>query len=551
MASLDTMRNANPQSLLISVLLMTFSFSQMVSCALSKEFSQSSIRSCVCTPSFSVGYNGRIQGFFKGKRGLRQGDPLSPYLFVIAMNWLSLMLNKGAENGVFGYHEKCKSSKLTHLCFADDLLIFTDGKLCSVQGVLSILNKFATHSGLTASIQKTSFVSSGLSQDQIDLIGATTGLTHGSLPVRYLGIPLCSQKLSLHNCAPLLQHIKDKVNSWSTRSLSFAGRLLLLNTVIAGVTNFWSSTFVLPKACISKINSLCGAFLWHGSAEGSHSARVSWETVTLAKEEGSIWVTWYKAEVLKGSLSNFWITKEKKKNSWFTNKLLKLGSIDDWITVKKFLAPVAANSMGIPLSATLHNLFVRDRWNIRPARSDRQVQIQAFLSSVTLSQLPDEYEWTIEGAIWNSGGVPRHSFHAWLVTLNRLPTRDRLLSWGLAVPATCLLCNQGDESRDHLFFSCSFSYELWIHHARRTETTPSTGWNDSLNRMQSLPGPPWRKKLQLIVWQAVIYSIWQERNARLHRNNAKTITTISSILDRTIRNKIHGSETQTQSELLR
>ncbi|CAN6812583.1 unnamed protein product, partial [Brassica oleracea] len=55
------------------------------------------------------------------------------------------------------------------------------------------------------------------------------------------------------------------------------------------------------------------------------------------------------------------------------------------------------------------------------------------------------------------------------------------------------------------------------------------------NRMQSLPGPRWRRKLQLIVWQDVIYSIWQEKNARLHRNTAKTITTISSILDRTIR----------------
>lgn len=222
--------------------------------------------------------------------------------------------------------------------------------------------------------------------------------------------------------------------------------------------------------------------------------------------------------------------------------------------------------MGVPLSATLHDLFVRDHWNIRPARSDRQVQIQLYLSSVTLSQLPDEYEWIIEGkiwlkyqtgtiykliknhaqtvpwkgAIWNSGGVPRHSFHAWLVTLNRLLTRDRLLTWGLVVPANCLLCNQGDESMDHLFFSCSFSSELWIHHARRIEVTPSTGWNDSLTRMQLLPGPFWCKKLQLIVWQAVTYSIWQERNARLHRNTSKTITTISSILDRTIRNKIQS-----------
>lgn len=162
------------------------------------------------------------------------------------------------------------------------------------------------------------------------------------------------------------------------------------------------------------------------------------------------------------------------------------------------------------------------------------MQIQVFLSSITLSQLP----W--KEAIWNSGGVPRHSFHAWLVTLNRLPTRDRLLSSGLTVPATCLLCNQGVESRDHLFFACSFSSELWTHHSRRINIGPLTTWSDSLNCMQSLSGLPWRRKLQLIVWQAVIYSIWQERNARLHRNTQKTVATISSILDITIRNKFQS-----------
>ena len=223
------------------------------------------LRACVCTPSFSVGYNGTIQGFFKGKRGLRQGDPLSPYLFVIAMNCLSHMLNQGAANGRFGYHAKCASSKLTHLCFADDLLIFTDGKLSSVQAIIDILHEFSRHSGLAISFQKTSFVTCAVPQDHIDLIASATGLTVASLPVRYLGIPLCSQKLSLHHCAPLIQHIKGKVNSWSSRALSFAGRLLLINTVINGITNFWTSTFIIPKACIEKINSLCSSFLWHGS----------------------------------------------------------------------------------------------------------------------------------------------------------------------------------------------------------------------------------------------------------------------------------------------
>lgn len=317
------------------------------------------LRACVCTPNFTVGYNGAVHGHFKGRRGLRQGDPLSPYLFVIAMNCLSLLLDKAAAEGKFSYHAKCESSRLTHLFFADDLLIFCHGSLSSVQAILSILNEFTLHSGLAISLQKTSFVAAGLPQAEIEMISQVTGLRVGTLPVRYLGVPSCSKKLSLSNCAPLLHHITGKISSWSARSLSFAGRLLLLNTVVAGITNFWTSTFILPKACISQINSLCSAFLWHGTADGSHSTRVAWDTVTLEKSEGglgcrdlvvwnractlkliwllffsagSIWVAWFKAEILDGLLSNFWTVKPKQRYSWFVNKLIKSRDIAyNWI----------------------------------------------------------------------------------------------------------------------------------------------------------------------------------------------------------------------------
>lgn len=68
-----------------------------------------------------IGYNGMVHGFFKGKKDLRQGDSLSPYLFVLVMNCLSALLNKAAESGQFGYHPKSSKTKLTHLSFADDL----------------------------------------------------------------------------------------------------------------------------------------------------------------------------------------------------------------------------------------------------------------------------------------------------------------------------------------------------------------------------------------------------------------------------------------------
>lgn len=125
------------------------------------------LKGCVCTTSFSVGYNGNVHGYFKGTRGLRQGDPLSPYLFVLVMNALSLMLNKAAADGKFSYHYMCKDSKVTHLCFADDLLIFLDGSLQSVSNVLKVLKEFEDVSGLAVSLPKTSFFSSGLSHAEI------------------------------------------------------------------------------------------------------------------------------------------------------------------------------------------------------------------------------------------------------------------------------------------------------------------------------------------------------------------------------------------------
>lgn len=117
------------------------------------------------------------------------------------------------------------------------------------------------------------------------MIKASTSMPHGSLPVRYLRVPLTSKKLSIQNCEVLIQQVKGRHNSWSAKSLSFAGRLLLIKTVIAEINNFWCSSFILPKACINRINSLCGLFLWKGKAEGPSAARVAWETVTKPQEQ--------------------------------------------------------------------------------------------------------------------------------------------------------------------------------------------------------------------------------------------------------------------------
>lgn len=92
------------------------------------------IKLCITTPSFSVQVNGELAGYFQSTRGLRQGCSLSPYLFVLCMNILSQKIDRAVCEKKFAFHPRCKSISLTHLCFADDLMIFVEGSKRSIEG---------------------------------------------------------------------------------------------------------------------------------------------------------------------------------------------------------------------------------------------------------------------------------------------------------------------------------------------------------------------------------------------------------------------------------
>lgn len=150
----------------------------------------------------------------------------------------------------------------------------------------------------------------------------------------------------------------------------------------------------------------------------------------------------------------------------------------------------------------------------------------------------EEAEWT--KAVWTPRSIPRQSFHAWLVALNRIPTRDRLLNWELQVPSLCLLCNSVDETRDHLFWECGYSFALWSQVASRCRINPLRRWEDSIEQMTTLSSPATARSLTLLAWQSTLYWIWNERNQRLHSNQFRSIDSLFSIVDHQIRNKIQS-----------
>lgn len=134
--------------------------------------------------------------------------------------------------------------------------------------------------------------------------------------------------------------------------------------------------------------------------------------------------------------------------------------------------------------------------------------------------------------------IPRHSFLSWLFVLNRCPTKDRIIGWGLSTNGSCVLCNTADETRDHIFFSCAYSWNIWALLARRCGLSPERSWDLVMLQIGAIPRNSTKGILIRLCWQASMYWIWTERNARIHRRIFCSYDSIIRKLDRQIKDRI-------------
>lgn len=139
--------------------------------------------------------------------------------------------------------------------------------------------------------------------------------------------------------------------------------------------------------------------------------------------------------------------------------------------------------------------------------------------------------------IWFSQGIPRFSFIAWLSVQNRLSTGDRMRVWGVEQP--CLLCGERDETRNHLFFACPYTYTVWLDlagHLLGAAANPA--WEETLSYLISSTAHTMESVLLRLLFQVSIYHIWRERNARRHGSSPITVSVMKRLIDKVVRNRI-------------
>ncbi|KAJ9557288.1 hypothetical protein OSB04_011902 [Centaurea solstitialis] len=346
---------------------------------------------------------------------LDRGDPLSPYQFTLVMEGFSLIMRKCiAEASSFGYHYGCQDIQLTHLCFADDLFVFTRGDVESVEILKKALAIFASKSGLAPNLQKSDFFFGNVAPNPADF-------------------------------APIVSKVKLRIHNWKSKFLSFGGRKQLVISVLQSLQLYCMAVFLFPLGVVHELEKLFRDFIW---AQGDSSrgkikrtTRWSWVLAKLMSIRSDIrhFIT---IRIGDGDSTNAW------EDNW-----LSCGPLASFVPYRLI------HSVGFTVDATVKQLVdtFHDGWPEGNEHGRFTVRNAYDLFEGILPIVP---WWE---SVWFKGHIPKHSFCLWTACLNRLPTLDRLAAWKEEPPdLSCRLCSISPESHDHLFFECSFSRQVWL-----------------------------------------------------------------------------------------
>lgn len=209
----------------------------------------------------SININGEHGPFFKTFRGLRQGDPLSPILFNLIGDALSVILDGANSNGVLeGLVPNLVPGGLTHLQYADDTILFTKATKENVLALKFLLFCFEEMSGMKINYQKSEVYVLGVPKDEEESYDDMLNCKVGSLPFTYLGLPMGVGKVGKRDLLPIMQKIEKRLQSWHSGHLSYGGREIRINTCLSSVPMYAMGFLKPPEEFHKNLDTVRGRF---------------------------------------------------------------------------------------------------------------------------------------------------------------------------------------------------------------------------------------------------------------------------------------------------
>ncbi|GKC10181.1 hypothetical protein Tco_1001791 [Tanacetum coccineum] len=196
------------------------------------------------------------------------------------MEGLHNAFNDVVGNGLIsGININNSSINISHLFFANDVIITTGWNARDLENIIRVLHVFYLASGLKINIHKSNIYGIGVNEDEVYNMASNAGCIAGNIPFNYLGLPIGSNMKSIVSWKILIDHFRSRLSTWKASLLYIRGLLTLINCVLGSLGIYYLSIFRSPESVLNDFERTWSNFFWGGNQEGKKMAWVKWPII--------------------------------------------------------------------------------------------------------------------------------------------------------------------------------------------------------------------------------------------------------------------------------
>ncbi|GJY46340.1 putative RNA-directed DNA polymerase, eukaryota, reverse transcriptase zinc-binding domain protein [Tanacetum coccineum] len=232
------------------------------------------ISGCLKHSRASILVNGSPTSEFELSKGLRQGDPMSPFLFILAMEGLHAMVSKAVTTGLFkGASIGQGNISISHLLYADDAIFVGEWSHTNAYNLICLLRCFYMMSGLKINVHKSKLSGINVDNDDVHNMAHVLGCGVANLPMMYLGVPVGCNMGRCEYWNHIVNKFESKLSQWNANLLSVGGRLSLIKAVLGNLPTYYMSLYRMPRYVQKRLESMRNRFFLGGEL---NNKKITW-----------------------------------------------------------------------------------------------------------------------------------------------------------------------------------------------------------------------------------------------------------------------------------